>query len=676
MTHRVPLRMGRTEARTSTDARFTQSGLRVQSPGARRSRVVIGLCSFASALLLAVGATPAGAVVTKIGGRGYGITPINGDIEASLAAKYQAEHAAAMSVGALAHPYDVGPGGGTQLVNLEVGPVMHAVTTHVIYWDPNKEFTSTTKGIVSGFFGNVAHDSGLPTNVFAVAGQYTDSTGHAAYSSTATTPLSDGEKFPTSACTAPVGGDPGPPYTGCLLDQQLQEGLSKFIAAENLPVGPTQLYFLLLPHKVATCLEEQAEVAMGVFEQACSNNFFCAYHSYIAPGSPSEIIYADVPFSLLDSVDAKGCQNDGNVAIQQPNPDNAGGKNTESRFADVALKFISHEYIEAATDPLVSFETAWVDARGLEIGDKCNGVQGPSSGIGSDPNSFLPILGGTAGEGTLFDQLIDTGHYYLQSEWDNAGKACLMKPLALGAGSFASPAATAGSPAAFTGSATDPYEGLEPTWSFGDGGIGVGVSVSHTYASVGAYTVTMTPRDGLTDSIGTPVTHTVTVAPAAIGGGGGTVPATVTTSTSTAPAITAAIPHSGFPIASAAVNTKTGVVTLTTSVLDRGMLTFVATFPNGKLGAFGSAGKCKKGQIKLAGRCLPVAIVYAKGSKTVPGAGSVSVTLKPTASAMKALKNALRQRRGVPVSIALSFQSSLGGAAVSHTQTVIVKPRR
>ena len=32
---------------------------------------------------------------------------------------------------------------------------MHSVTTHVIYWDPNKEFTSTTKGIVDGFFANV-----------------------------------------------------------------------------------------------------------------------------------------------------------------------------------------------------------------------------------------------------------------------------------------------------------------------------------------------------------------------------------------------------------------------------------------------------------------------------------------------------------------------------------------
>jgi len=230
----------------------------VRSLSARRSRVIVALCSFTVALALAAGATPAGAVVAKIGGHGYGITPINGAAQANLVAAYEAQHAAGLSAGPLAQRFDVAPGGGTQLVNLEDGPVMHSVTTHVIYWDPNNEFTSTTKGIVDGFFGNVAHDSGLPTNVFAVAGQYTDPTGHAAYSSTSTAPQTDSEEYPAGECTAPNGAfaDPGPQYTECMVDQQLQEELSRFITAEGLPVGPTQLYFLLLPHKVATCFEE------------------------------------------------------------------------------------------------------------------------------------------------------------------------------------------------------------------------------------------------------------------------------------------------------------------------------------------------------------------------------------------------------------------------------------
>ncbi len=144
--------------------------------------------------MLAVGAAPAAAVVAALNGHGYGITPIRAVDEAGLIAKFEAERSA------FAHPlaqrHDVGPLGGTQLVNAEDGPVMHSVTTHAIYWDPNGEFTSDTKGIVDGFFSDLAHDSGRATNVFAIAGQYTDSTGNAAYSVTAGDPKIDSEKYP------------------------------------------------------------------------------------------------------------------------------------------------------------------------------------------------------------------------------------------------------------------------------------------------------------------------------------------------------------------------------------------------------------------------------------------------------------------------------------------------
>jgi hypothetical protein len=642
--------------------------------GAFRSlaaKAAVIVCALGVLVALSFSAAPASAVVAELGGHGYGITPLKAVDEEQLVSAYEAQHQAALSAAPFASPYDVGPLGGSQLVNLEDGPVMHSVTTHVIYWDPNKELTDATKGIVDGFFGDVAHDSGLPTNVFAVAAQYTDRTGNAAYASTATTPQIDTDAFPPSECAAAPGGDPGPPYTKCLLDSGLREELSKFVAAEQLPVGPTQLYMLLLPHRVATCLEEEAEISPGVFEQICSNNFFCAYHSYIEPATAGEIIYATIPFSLLDSSDAKGCQDDGHPVIQQPNPDNANGSDSETRFADVALKYISHEYIEAVTDPLVEFETAWVDAHGLEVGDKCNGVHGPSNGVGRDPNSFLPVLGGLAAEGTLFNQVIDSGHYYLQSEWDNAAKACLMKPLSLGGASFAVPSATAGAPVTFTGSAFDPYAGFEPTWTFGDGATGSGTSASHTYATAGEFTVTMTPRDRLTNATGPAVSHTIVVGAAPVAAPVAVAPPPAVA----AVAVTAVTPHSTFVAATAVVNGKTGVVTLTTSVLDPGTLSFRATFPNGRFGAFASSA-CRKPRIRLTGRCLPATIVYASGSRSFAAAGRVRVTLKPSASALRALKRALRQRRGLPVTLVLTFQSARGGAAFSRSQSLIVRPRR
>jgi hypothetical protein len=359
--------------------------------------------------VLAVGAAPAAAVVATLNGHGYGITPIRGVDEEGLIAKFEAERSVRLFAHPLAQRHDVGPLGGTQLVNAEDGPVMHSVTTHVIYWDPNGEFTSATKGIVDRFFSDLAHDSGLATNVFAIAGQYTDSTGNAAYSAIAGAPKIDAEKYPeTEECVAPTGpeADPGPQYTECLLDEQIQAELSRFIAAERLPVGPTQIYFMLVPHKVVTCFDQEAEID-GELEQICSSNFFCAYHSHIEGGTSNEIIYADIPFSLLDTGHAKLCQDDGHPLIQQPNPDNAGGEDSETRFADVALKYLSHEYLETATDPLVDEETAWVDAFGREIGDKCNGVDGPEAGIEKDPDAFRPVLGGLAAQGQRRQSLPD-----------------------------------------------------------------------------------------------------------------------------------------------------------------------------------------------------------------------------------------------------------------------------
>jgi hypothetical protein len=629
------------------------------------------------ATVLSAGAAPAGAVVAELGAHGYGVTPIDGSAEASLSRAYRAQRAARSSA---VRGFDEPPFGGSLLENVEDGPVMHSVTTHVIYWDPpTSQFTAESKAIISGFFTDLAHDSGQATNTWGVAAQYTDSTANAAYKSTFAGALVDSNAYPTSGnCTTPNEVDKGP-YATCLFDEQIQEQLSTFIGAEGLPKGPSQLYFVMLPHNVASCLPEVVEG-----KQVCSNNFFCAYHSWVSPG-PNEIIYADIPFSLLDTSFAKGCQADGNAQIQLPNGDK-GTSNTETRFADVALKFISHEYIEAATDPLVNFETAWVDEEGQEIADKCNSIPfepAEEGEPGFDKHAFTPTLGGSAGAGTLFNQAIDTGSYYLQSEWDNAAKACLMKPLSLGAGSFNPPAGVAGSSIGFTGSASDPYGRFAPTWNFGDGNSGTGASLSHAYAAAGAYTVTMTPEDGLTGSTGTSVSHTVTItAPSTGGGGGGTgggggpaAPAPAILTTTTANVAPAPAPSSAFT-AKSVIDAKTGAISFTISLVDPGTLSWGATFANGKFGAFASASKCKTGQLRLAGKCRPAKVVFAKGSEAVGAPGNVTVTLKPSASAAKALKSAAKQSKGIAVSVVLTFRSSLGGAPVSHPQTVIVKPKK
>lgn len=694
----------------------------------RSHRLLTAVLLSAAALALSVAATPAGAIVATVGAHGYGVTPLMGVNPQSIAGAYRAPGSSGISGSIGALNFDESPNGGGPLID-HGGPVMASNTTHVIYWDPEGEFTATTKGIINKFFTDVAHDSGLASNVFGVDAQY-----GAAYSSTYAGELTDVDGYPSSGnCT-----NPGPPFTKCLYDSQLQTELAAYITAQSLPKGPTQLYFVLLPHKVVTCL--------GAGQ--CSNNVFCAYHSYIEPGTAGEIVYADIPFTLLDTGDAKGCQYDGNAGIQTPNGDTA-GTNESTRFADVALKYISHEYSEAITDPLLN---KWYDAKGLENGDKCNAWNaGPASVSGEDKHAFLPTLGGSAGGDNLFDQSINEDHYYLQSEWDNTTSTCLMQP-ALSASFTASPTSGhVGTPVTLNSTGADPYGALSFTWSFGDGGTGAGPSPSHTYAAPGDYTVTMTATDGLTGAmtvshkmiVNDVPTASFTISPSSAaaraavsfdgsgsndpdgsiasyawsfgdGGSGsgaapshsyatpGTYTATLTVTdiagetnaTSRQITVTAATGGSttGGPatggsttvvisrssnfsaIATPTANAATGAITFRMSVSDPGMFRWILTFQNGKFGAFSARiAHCKTAQVKLNGKCRPAVIVFGAGDRAVIAPGTVTFTVKPSASATKALKRALHEKKGLPVAVTLSFQSSWGGSSVSHTQSLDVR---
>jgi hypothetical protein len=101
------------------------------------------------------------------------------------------------------------------------------------------------------------------------------------------------------------------------------------------------------------------------------------------------------------------------------------------------------------------------------------------------------------------------------------------------------------------------------------------------------------------------------------------------------------------------------------------------TFQNGTFGVFTAKNpRCKAGFIRLNGKCRPAKIVFGKGRGTASAQGTFSFTVKPTASALKALKNALKRKKGLPVTATLTFQSSLGGSPVSHAQTLTVKLKK
>jgi chitodextrinase len=248
-----------------------------------------------------------------------------------------------------------------------------------------------------------------------------------------------------------------------------------------------------------------------------------------------------------------------------------------------------------------------------------------------------------------------------------------------GPGPAAGFSTTPGSPTAaeavsFDGSESTDPEGIEAySWNFGDGSEGTGQKPLHTYALGGAYkvTLTVTGKDGLSKIASKELSVGAASSSGAVSGStaGGASPASVP--------VVAIPPSSNFTGLRATLNAKTGVITFTASVADPGTFSWLLTFHNGKFGVFAaSTSKCKRGFVRLGGRCRPAKIVFAKGSKLVVAPGTVSFTVKPSASALKALKNALKQRKGLPVTATFTFHSSRGGIAVTHTQAMTVKLKK
>jgi PKD repeat protein len=294
---------------------------------------------------------------------------------------------------------------------------------------------------------------------------------------------------------------------------------------------------------------------------------------------------------------------------------------------------------------------------------------GDYAGASVDPTNAEVVWGSSQVNGPTGALIKGIGH---QAQWATQNFALEANDLVPTASFTIAPnPGTEGSPVAFNGGASSDADGSIATygWSFGDGTNGGGSTPSHTYAAAGTYTVTLTVTDnaGLPASTTHPVAVAAKPAPAAAGGasgggsggGGGS-----------------SAPNSNFN-SSATVNQKTGTITFTESVGNAGTFSWLLTFQNGKFGVFTAKNpRCKAGSIRLNGKCRPAKIVFSKGRGTASAPGTFSFSVKPTGSALKALKNALKRKKGLPVTATLTFQSALGGSPVSRTQTLAVKLKK
>ena len=430
----------------------------------------------------AIAATPASAVVVNAGGgRRLGIAPRPGS-----ATSLPAPALAPRGLGNVL-PATLAPGS----LEYHGGLVLHTTRPYLVFWDPSGHIDAPTRSLFSRYLTDVAADSARSAEVFTASGpgddvfgvtrQYSDATGYAASGETyvaADQAIADTQPYPAASgdCTS-VNATATPT---CVTDAQVEAELQRLIAAESLPTGTgagAPVYFVITPASVNLCITAGA----------CADNDFCAYHGgFVQNGT--QVLYAAIP--LADA--AKDCQADGDPSrLQQPN----------GIAADVAVDNLSHEYNESISDPDLD---AWYDGTtGNEEADLCQEYGATRDPVaGADPHAYAPALGGVASAGDLFDQQINGDPYYTQSEWSNGAGDCVLRAgQTLIPGFTISPRPQAGAPVQiYPMQASGPLSSA--TWSFGDGtGVFSAASTpaaqSHTYATPGTYTVSLTEVDSL-----------------------------------------------------------------------------------------------------------------------------------------------------------------------------------
>ncbi len=445
------------------------------------------------AVLVALALAPAAGAVLVHGpnGRLYGVLPRAGVNPAAIR-------------GSLAHKSKLHAAADFGAVTYQGGPVLHSSDPYLVFWVPGGfTISPTSEQLIERYLADLTAAAANPTNTTGVIRQYYDTTGYADEEGQSFTPASqvrpDSDAYPPLDATRcePLAG----PATRCLTDAQIETELTTFIAVHHLPTGAgaqAPIYFVVTPANVDVCLD-QTDCANSPLSTSLPGGPFCAYHSSL-PDSGQAVLYAAIPM-LAANV---GCQSD------QYSPEYFESPNRD--VADNAIDNLSHENEETITDPLPidplnGFQLiSWQDPVSRnEVADNCTTTSStPDPAKGLSPTAYLPTLGGSAiggpaiggattGSGTLYDQLINTDPYYIQTVWSDGELACEAQPVP-GAPAFSAGPATPGSLVTFTPSGIS-----SGTWSFGDGSptefVFGAQAPTHTYAQVGTYTASVSYVD-------------------------------------------------------------------------------------------------------------------------------------------------------------------------------------
>jgi PKD repeat protein len=253
------------------------------------------------------------------------------------------------------------------------GQVMHVARTHLIIWSPpGFSFPADQTATLAGFLSDVAATP-VSADVFGTVSQYRDADGPAAASVPFGGVQIDDASYPASQCATT------PAQPACITDDQVRSELTRLVgpgAAE-----PQDVYIVLLPATVRLCT---GDIGCSTGDDVQ----FCGYHSAIEGAGGTSLVYAVVPQPVDDICELPGGPHDPS--------------------SDAEISVITHELLEAATDPLPG--TGWVDAQGSEAADACAWLTGPTQ---------------VTATGAVYDASLNGGDYLLPEMWTDDGETCV-----------------------------------------------------------------------------------------------------------------------------------------------------------------------------------------------------------------------------------------------------------
>ena len=130
-------------------------------------------------------------------------------------------------------------------------------------------------------------------------------------------------------------------------------------------------------------------------------------------------------------------------------------------------------------------------------------------------------------------------------------------------------------------------------------------------------------------------------------------------------------PNSTYTIKSIKANSN-GTITITFVPTQAGQATLEVTVPTATISSAqaAKAKKCKKGQVKIHGKCRPISTVSGKVKANGIAGVPLTLSVKPSSK----VKAALKKGRTVHLTAKLTYKSALGGAPVVKVFHLTVKP--